>query len=90
MNKTELLARVSAETGVSQVVANKVISATTEAIKKSLSQGDAVRLVGFGTFKVSQRKARVGVNPQTGKKIEIPSRKTVRFLSGKDTKAGVN
>jgi nucleoid DNA-binding protein len=90
MNKTQLLARVSAETGVSQVLANKVISATTEAIKKSLSDGDAVRLVGFGTFKVSQRKARVGVNPQTGKKINIPSRKSVRFLSGKATKEAVN
>jgi DNA-binding protein HU-beta len=60
------------------------------AIAKSLTNGDAVTLVGFGTFKTTIRKARKGRNPLTGGTIKIPRRKVVRFTAGKPLKAAIN
>ena len=90
MNKAQLAEYIALETGVSQALATKVVTSATNAIKKSLSKGDVVQMVGFGTFRVSDLKARTGVNPRTGEKINIPSRKVVRFVAGKATKESVN
>jgi len=60
-----------------------------DGVKKSLKKGDKVTLIGFGTFSVTQRKARKGRNPQTGKEIKIPARKAPKFAAGKALKDGV-
>ncbi len=69
--------------------ADEVISATLAAIQKALKKGDTVTLVGFGTFKVSKRKARKGRNPQTGKEIKIAAKKVPVFKAGKGFKDAV-
>ncbi len=73
MNKQELIARIVKDTGVSKSLASKMVATTLAAITKSLKKGDAVTLVGFGTFKTAIRKARKGRNPLTGGAIKIPA-----------------
>ena len=90
MNKQQLIARLSKDAGVSKTLASKMLSTTIDAITKSLKKGDAVTLVGFGTFKTAIRKARKGRNPLTGGTIKIPRRKTVRFSAGKALKNTIN
>jgi len=90
MNKQQLIARLAKDTGVSKTLASKMVSTTIAAITKSLKKGDAVTLVGFGTFKTAIRKARKGRNPLTGGTIKIPRRKTVRFSAGKALKTTIN
>ncbi len=65
------------------------MEAALEAITESLKAGDAVQLIGFGTFKVNQRQERTGRNPQTGKEIKIPATKVPAFVSGKALKDAV-
>ena len=90
MNRQQLIARIVKETGVSKSVALKIVAMTLATITKSLNKGDAVTLVGFGTFKTAIRKARKGRNPLTGGAIRIPRRKTVRFSAGKALKTTLN
>ena len=90
MNKQQLIARLAKEAGVSKTLASKMVSTTIAAITRSLKKGDAVTLVGFGTFKTAIRKARKGRNPLTGGTIKIPRRKTVRFSAGKALKTTIN
>ncbi|HTH26344.1 MAG TPA: HU family DNA-binding protein [Vicinamibacterales bacterium] len=90
MNRQQLIARIVKDTGVSKSVASKMVAATLATITKSLKKGDAVTLVGFGTFKTAIRKARKGRNPLTGGAIRIPRRKTVRFSAGKALKTTLN
>ena len=90
MNRRDLIARIVKDTGVSKSLAAKMVATTLATITKSLKQGDAVTLVGFGTFKTAIRKARKGRNPLTGGTIRIPRRKTVRFSAGKALKATLN
>ena len=90
MNKQQLIARLAKDAGVSKTLASKMVSTTIAAITKSLKKGDAVTLVGFGTFKTAVRKARKGYNPLTGAMIKIPRRKTVRFSAGKALKTTIN
>ena len=71
MNKAELVEEVAAEVGLTKKDVNNVLDAMTSAITDSLARGEKITLVGFGTFLVQSRKARRGVNPQTGDKIEI-------------------
>jgi DNA-binding protein HU-beta len=82
MNKGELIEAVAKDTGISKALAGKVLDSAIDAITKSLSKGDRVALVGFGTFSVSARKARSGRNPQTGKEIRIPATKVAKFKAG--------
>ena len=89
MNKSDLVARVASEAGISKSAAEKAINAMTGAVTNALKKGDSVTLVGFGTFQVSQRSAREGRNPQTGEKIQIPARKVPRFKPGKALKDSV-
>ena len=90
MNKNDLIAQVSDSTGVSRSDATRLIEATLDAITAALKQGDEVRLVGFGTFAVSQRAATTGRNPRTGEEIQIPAVKQPKFKAGKQLKDAVN
>ena len=90
MNKNDLIAQVSDNTGVSRSDATRLIEATLDAITAALKSGDDVRLVGFGTFAVSQRQATTGRNPRTGEEIQIPAVKQPKFKAGKQLKDAVN
>lgn len=90
MNKNDLIAQVSDSTGVSRSDTTRLIEATLDAITAALKQGDEVRLVGFGTFAVSQRAATTGRNPRTGEEIQIPAVKQPKFKAGKQLKDAVN
>ena len=89
MNKADLVEQIAKETGITKNAADAVIDALTEAIKKSLKKGKRVSLVGFGSWEVKRRKARKGVNPQTGAKITIPASKYPKFNPGKELKSMV-
>ncbi len=90
MNKNDLIAHVADTTGLARVDAAKAVEAVFEGITTSLKDGDEVRLVGFGTFLVSERVASEGRNPRTGEKIEIPASKQPKFKAGKVLKDAVN
>ena len=90
MNKTELIAAVAEQSGLSKKDAEKAISALVESISETLAKGEKIQLVGFGTFEVAERAARTGQNPQTGKAIEIPASKAPKFKAGKALKDLVN
>ncbi|OBW91135.1 DNA-binding protein [Gallibacterium genomosp. 3] len=89
MNKTELVDVIAQNTKLSKKDAKAALEATLDAITASLKAGDPVQLIGFGTFKVNQRQARTGRNPQTGKEIKIPATKVPAFVSGKALKDAV-
>lgn len=82
MNKADLVAEVAKVVG-SKSCAEKAVTCILETTKKAMKKGQSVTLVGFGTFSVGKRKARVGRNPQTGKAIKIPARKVAKFAPGK-------
>ena len=90
MNKKELIDTMVSEKGStfeSKAEAERALNAVLGAVKKGLKgKSHKVQLIGFGTFEVKTRKARTGVNPQTGKKIKIKASKTVRFKPGKALK----
>jgi nucleoid DNA-binding protein len=88
VNKGDLVAEV-AKVLESKRLAEEAVSCVFEAITKSLKKGQAVTLVGFGTFKVGKRKARVGRNPQTGAAIKIAAKKVPKFTAGKALKIAV-
>ncbi|AEC16912.1 DNA-binding protein HU-alpha [Gallibacterium anatis] len=89
MNKTELVDVIAEKTKLSKKDSKAALEAALEAITESLKAGDAVQLIGFGTFKVNQRQERTGRNPQTGKEIKIPATKVPAFVSGKALKDAV-
>lgn len=88
MNKADLVVEVAKVVG-SKRKAEGVISCVLDTIAKALKKGQTLTLVGFGTFSVSKRKARVGRNPQTGKEIKIPAKKVPKFSAGKALKNAV-
>lgn len=90
MNRKELLQAVAKKTDISVSKAEQILAAVLETITKSLSKGDSVALIGFGTFKVVKRAARNGRNPLTGKALKIPARKVARFTVGKKLKKAVD
>ncbi|HJU41833.1 MAG TPA: HU family DNA-binding protein [Vicinamibacterales bacterium] len=90
MNRQDLIRRLVKDTGVSKALASRMVATTFATIAKSLKKGEAVTLVGFGTFKTGVRKARTGRNPLTGGAIRIPRRKIVRFTAGKALKTTIN
>jgi DNA-binding protein HU-beta len=90
MNKIELISKVAKETKLTNRDATEVVEATIENIMRALQSGDQVRLVGFGTFTVSRRKASEGRNPRTGEAIQIPATKNPKFRAGKNFKKAVN
>ncbi len=90
MNKAELIDVVSRSSGLSKSKVDEVIASTVSAIIKSVSKGENVQLVGFGTFGSGKRAARDGRNPRTGEVIKIKASKTVKFTAGKAFKDAVN
>lgn len=86
MNKAQLIEKVSTETECTKAHAERILDATLDIIKKSVKKGDEVKLVGFGTFTKSKRKARTGRNPQTGKEIKIPAAWYPKFRPGAEFK----
>ena len=90
MNKSELIAKVAKDAKLTKGEAGEAIEATIENIMKALRGGDDVRLVGFGTFSVTRRKAGEVRNPQNGKTIKMPASKRAKFKAGKILKNVVN
>jgi nucleoid DNA-binding protein len=88
VNKAELIEAVAKET-CTKVEAANAVNLVFDTIAKALKKGDSVTLVGFGTFVVRKRKARIGRNPQTGKEIKIPAKKVPAFKPGKELKNAV-
>ena len=88
MNKTELVAAVQAD--ISKKDAEKVLKAFVDVVTEEMKKGEKVQLVGFGTFEVSERAAREGRNPQTGKTMKIEACKAPKFKAGKALKDAVN
>ena len=90
MNKTELIEEIAKQTGLTKKDAEAGLKAFTETVKKQLKKGQKVQLVGFGTFEVSKRKAREGINPATQQKIKIKASKAPKFKAGKAFKDALN
>ena len=82
MNKTELISAIAEKAGLSKVDAKKALEATLETIAGEVKKGEKVVLIGFGTFSVSERAARKGINPQTKAVIDIAAKKSAKFKPG--------
>lgn len=89
-SKGDLVASMAAQTGGTKKMAADMLDAMLDAVTGELMKGGSVTLTGFGTFKVSKRAARAGVNPQTGAKIQIKACTVARFKAGKALKEAVN
>ncbi|NRA64679.1 MAG: HU family DNA-binding protein [Pseudobacteriovorax sp.] len=89
MNKAELVEAMAKITSATKADTEKSLDAFIEVVTKNVKKKDGVKLVGFGTFSVSDRKARMGRNPQTGEEIQIPARKVPVFRPGKELKEAV-
>ena len=89
MNKTELVAAVAEKAEISKKDADKAVAALIETVTEALKAGDKIQLVGFGTFEVRERPARVGRNPQTKETITIPASKVPAFKAGAALKNAV-
>jgi DNA-binding protein HU-beta len=90
MNKQDLIAAVAEGSGLTKADASKAVEAVFESITGTLKKGDEVRLVGFGTFSVSKRKASTGRNPRTGAPMQIKASAQPKFKAGKGLKDAVN
>ena len=90
MNKTELIAAVAEQAEISKKDSEKALKAFIDVVTEQLKKGDKVQLVGFGTFEVSERAAREGRNPQTGKTMKIAACKAPKFKAGKGLKDAIN
>ena len=90
MNKNDLVSAVADNAGLSKSDAAKAVDGVFDAISGALSGGGDVRIVGFGTFSVANRKATTGRNPRTGEAIQIPASKQPKFKAGKGLKEAVN
>ncbi|MBT42052.1 MAG: DNA-binding protein HU-beta [Idiomarina sp.] len=90
MNKSQLQEKIAEGADISKAAAGRALDAFVEAVTESLKKGDDVALVGFGTFKVSNRSARTGRNPQTGETIQIAAAKVPSFKAGKALKDACN
>jgi len=90
MNKKELVAAVADGADLTKDDAGAAVDALFETIEKVLKKGDEVRIPGFGSFKVTRRSARDGINPATGKKIKIKATNVPKFQAGKGLKEAVN
>lgn len=82
MNKTDFISAIAAESGLSKVDARKAVEAFVSTVTKALKEGDKVSLIGFGTFSVSEKGERTGINPATKATITIPAKKVAKFKPG--------
>jgi len=90
VKKIELVKEIARNTNLSQNQAAQALEATIDIIKTALRKKEEIRLVGFGSFKVTTRQSRMGVNPQTKKAIKIPATNVAKFVPGKELKDMVN
>jgi DNA-binding protein HU-beta len=90
MNKTELVEHMAKQADVSKAAAGRALEALMGAVKATLKKGGTVSLVGFGTFAVGKRAARVGRNPRTGAALKIKAAKVPKFRPGKGLKDALN
>jgi DNA-binding protein HU-beta len=89
MTKAELIEKIAKDVKLTKAAADRAVNSFVDGVKKALKKGEKVTLIGFGTFSVSQRKARKGRNPQTGKEIKIAARKAPVFKAGAALKKAV-
>ena len=90
MNKSELISLIAEKTHTPKVTISTVLDVAIEGITESLAKGEPVQFLGFGSFSVSERAARTGRNPQTGKEMKIAAKKVARFKAGAALSAAVN
>lgn len=90
MNKADLVSEIASRTGLTKTKSSEVIDSVIESIQESLSRGEKVTLVGFGTFDTITRKARKGRNPKTGEELNIPEKRAARFKAGSGLSTVVN
>lgn len=90
MNKKELVAAIAEKSEVTKKDAEKLVEAFTEVVGEELAKGGKVQIVGFGTFEVAEREARIGRNPRNGQTMEIAASKNPKFKAGKALKDRVN
>ncbi|MBI3128136.1 MAG: HU family DNA-binding protein [Candidatus Tectomicrobia bacterium] len=90
MQKSDLVVKIAEEAGISKAAADRALDSLLVNLSKALKKGERVSLVGFGTFSVSKRSARMGRNPQTGAAIKIKAAKVPKFSAGKTLKDAVN
>ncbi|MBT4089882.1 MAG: HU family DNA-binding protein [Deltaproteobacteria bacterium] len=89
MNKKDLVGKIAQEAEVTKVVATKYVDSALSAMQDAMANGEAVQLMGFGTFQPVEKAARTGRNPQTGKTLEIPAKTVPKFKPGKTLKEAV-
>ncbi len=90
MSKADLVEKIAKDAGISKAAAEKSVNSFIEGVKTSLKKGQSVTLIGFGTFSVGKRAARMGRNPKTGEVIKIKAQKVARFKPGTELKKIVN
>jgi len=90
MNKGDLINKIAEGADISKAQATDALNAVLDNISGALKDGDKVTLIGFGTFSISERKARTGRNPQTGETIQIAAKNVVKFKPGKELSDSVN
>lgn len=90
MNKAELIDAIASESGLSKVDAKKALDGFISATSKALKANDRISLVGFGSFSVSERAARIGRNPRTKEEIKIAAKKVIKFKAGSDLSDSLN
>ena len=90
MNKTELIDHIANDADISKAAATRALESAIEAVKLTLKKGGTISLVGFGTFTVGKRAARIGRNPRTGAEIKIKAAKVPKFRPGKALKDALN
>jgi len=90
MNKGDLISQISADADISKSQATDALASVLTSVENTLKKGDKVTLIGFGTFSINERPARLGRNPQTGAEIKIKAKKVVKFKAGKSLSDSVN
>lgn len=90
MNKADLVNSISEQTGLTKTKSNQVLDVMASIITETLSKGEKVTLVGFGTFTTNERRARKGRNPKTGEVIDIPAKRVAKFKAGSSLTKTVN
>ena len=86
MNKNELISAIADNAGLTKADAKKALDGFINVTTDTLKNGEKIALIGFGTFDVVERQARVGLNPKTKEKIQIPAKKVIKFKPGADLK----
>ena len=90
MNKNELISALAGATNLNQTQCSEVLQSFIDTVTNELKNGSEVKIIGFGTFKISKRKATTGRNPQTGASINIPAANVPKFRAGKSLKESLN